>query len=113
MVVNCTPDARELPKSSVPRCSSVVDQIAELLKSSAKLKVSIEGHTDNVGTAAGNKKLSSDRAKAVLDAVSAKGIAAARMTSVGWGQDKPVADNRTEEGRAKNRRVEIILQPTQ
>jgi outer membrane protein OmpA-like peptidoglycan-associated protein len=91
-----------------PESKAVVDQIAELLKSSAKLKVSIEGHTDNAGTAAGNKKLSTDRAKAVLDAVSAKGIAAARMTSVGWGQDKPVADNRTEEGRAKNRRVEIV-----
>jgi outer membrane protein OmpA-like peptidoglycan-associated protein len=91
-----------------PESKTVVDQIAELLKSSAKLKVSIEGHTDNVGTAAGNKKLSSDRAKAVLDAVSAKGIAATRMTSVGWGQDKPVADNRTEEGRTKNRRVEIV-----
>jgi outer membrane protein OmpA-like peptidoglycan-associated protein len=91
-----------------PESQSIVDQIAQLLKSDAKLKVSIEGHTDNAGTPAGNKKLSTDRAKAVVSAVAAKGVAANRMTSVGWGQDKPVADNRTEEGRAKNRRVEVV-----
>lgn len=86
----------------------VVDQILELMKSDAKLKVSIEGHTDNVGDAAINKKLSNDRAKAVMDALIAKGVDKTRMTFVGWGQEKPVADNRSEDGRAKNRRVEIV-----
>lgn len=86
----------------------IVDQIFELMKSDANLKISIEGHTDNVGDAAINKKLSNDRAKAVMDSLIAKGVDKTRMTFVGWGQEKPVADNRSEEGRAKNRRVEIV-----
>lgn len=91
-----------------PESMPIVEQIAALMKAHADLKLGIEGHTDNVGTAASNKTLSEQRAKAVLDAVVKQGIAANRMTAVGWGQDKPIADNRTEEGRAKNRRVEIV-----
>jgi outer membrane protein OmpA-like peptidoglycan-associated protein len=86
----------------------IVDQISELMKSNSTLNISIEGHTDNTGDAVGNKKLSDDRAKAVMDAVIAKGIDKTRMSYVGWGQEKPVADNRTEEVRARNRRVEIV-----
>ncbi len=86
----------------------IVDQICDLVKNNADLKVSIEGHTDNVGTAAGNKKLSADRAKAVVDALVAKGADKARLSFAGWGQEKPVGDNRTEDGRAQNRRVEIV-----
>jgi len=85
-----------------------IEQIAVLMKAHADLKIGIEGHTDNVGTPAANKTLSEQRAKAVLAAVAAKGVAAARMTAVGWGQEKPIADNRSEDGRAKNRRVEIV-----
>jgi len=96
-------------KSAIkPESMPIVEQIAALMKAHTDLKLSIEGHTDNVGTAASNKTLSEQRAKAVLDAVVKQGIAANRMTAVGWGQDKPVADNRTEEGKAKNRRVEIV-----
>lgn len=96
-------------KSAIkPESMPIVEQIAALMKAHTDLKLSIEGHTDNVGTAASNKTLSEQRAKAVLDAVVKQGIAANLMTAVGWGQDKPVADNRTEEGRAKNRRVEIV-----
>jgi outer membrane protein OmpA-like peptidoglycan-associated protein len=91
-----------------PESAGSVDQIAALLKAAPTLKVSIEGHTDNVGTPESNKKLSEDRAKAVMDAVVAKGVAADRMTAVGRGQDAPVADNRKEEGRALNRRVEVV-----
>ena len=99
----------ETGKSTIQQESlPVVDQIFELMKSDAALKISIEGHTDNVGDAVSNKKLSNDRAKAVMDALIAKGIDKIRMTFVGWGQEKPVADNRSEEGKAKNRRVEII-----
>ena len=86
----------------------LVNEIYNLLNTNATLKVSIEGHTDNVGDAASNKKLSEARAKAVMDALIAKGIKKERLSSIGWGQEKPVADNRTEEGRAKNRRVEIV-----
>ena len=97
----------EIQQESLP----IVDQIFDLMKSNATLKISIEGHTDNVGDAVSNKKLSNDRAKAVMDALIAKGVDKVRMTSVGWGQEKPIADNRSEEGRAKNRRVEIVKQP--
>jgi outer membrane protein OmpA-like peptidoglycan-associated protein len=86
---------------------SIIDEIYKLL-STSDLKVSIEGHTDNVGNAVDNKKLSDSRAKSVLNALVAKGIKTDRLTSVGWGQEKPVADNRSEDGRVKNRRVEIV-----
>ena len=91
-----------------PESLPIIDQIAALMKGHADLKLGIEGHTDNVGTPASNKTLSEQRAKAILDAVVNQGIAANRMAAIGWGQDKPVADNRTEDGRAKNRRVEIV-----
>lgn len=96
-------------KASIkPESEGSINQIAALLKSVPALKVSIEGHTDNVGTAESNMKLSEDRAKAVMGAVVAKGIAAERMSAVGRGQDAPVADNRKEEGRTLNRRVEVV-----
>jgi outer membrane protein OmpA-like peptidoglycan-associated protein len=82
-----------------------------MLKSAPTLKLSIEGHTDNVGAPASNKLLSENRARSVMKAVLAGGIAAGRVTAVGFGQENPVADNRTEEGRAKNRRVELVKKP--
>jgi OOP family OmpA-OmpF porin len=91
-----------------PESQPIIAQIAELLKTNPDLKVSIEGHTDNVGTPAANKTLSESRAKSVLNAVAALGVSAGRMTAVGWGQERPVGDNRSEDGRAKNRRVEIV-----
>lgn len=91
-----------------PESMPIIDQIAALMKAHADLKISIEGHTDNVGTPASNKTLSEQRAKSVMNAVVQKGIAAGQLSAVGWGQDKPIADNRGEDGRAKNRRVEIV-----
>ncbi len=91
-----------------PESQPIVEQIARLLHDHTELKVSVEGHTDNVGTPAFNKKLSEQRAASVMAAVAKQDIAAARMSAVGWGQERPTADNRTEEGRAKNRRVEIV-----
>lgn len=85
-----------------------IDEIAEMLKNNSSLKVSIEGHTDNVGTPATNKTLSENRAKAVMNALIAKGIDKSRLSAKGWGQDKPISDNATEDGKAKNRRVEIV-----
>src|ERR1035437_8488376 len=86
----------------------IVDQIVEMLKSNPSLKVSIEGHTDNAGKASANKTLSESRAKAVMKALIEEDINKSRLSAKGWGQEKPVADNSTDEGRAKNRRVEIV-----
>ncbi len=79
-----------------------------MLKSNPSLKVSIEGHTDNAGKAAANKTLSDSRANAVMKALIEEDINKSRLSAKGWGQEKPVADNATDEGRAKNRRVEIV-----
>ncbi len=91
-----------------PESQPIIDQIAQLMKDNSELKLSIEGHTDNVGTPQNNKVLSENRAKAVMKAVVSSGVDASRLTAVGWGQERPIADNRTEDGRAKNRRVEIV-----
>jgi outer membrane protein OmpA-like peptidoglycan-associated protein len=91
-----------------PESQRIVGEIAALLRDNPGLRVSIEGHTDSTGTPQGNKTLSEERAKAVVAAVAALGVEASRMGAVGWGQDKPVADNAAEEGRAKNRRVEVV-----
>jgi len=69
----------------------------------------IEGHTDNVGTAEYNQKLSEQRAHAVMKYLIDRGVAANRLHSVGYGLTKPVADNKTEDGRARNRRVELVI----
>ncbi|MFG6412612.1 OmpA family protein [Roseateles sp. DC23W] len=94
-----------------PDGAAVVDEIVKLLQLQPKLKLSIEGHTDNVGEPASNRKLSLERAQAVQKALYAKGIAAARLSVAGHGPDIPVADNRKDEGRAKNRRVELVKLP--
>lgn len=91
-----------------PESGPIIEQIAALLRDNGDLNLSVEGHTDNVGTPQSNKALSEERAKAVVAAVVELGIDASRMTAVGWGQERPIADNRTEDGRAKNRRVEIV-----
>lgn len=86
----------------------IIDQIVQMLKDNQDLKLSVEGHTDNVGTPASNKTLSEARAKSVVLAIVGQGISADRLSPAGFGQDKPVADNSSEEGRAKNRRVELV-----
>jgi len=73
------------------------------------LRITLAGHTDIVGTEEYNQKLSDRRAKAVADYLIRKGINPSRINVVGYGSKKPVAPNDTEEGRAKNRRVEVIL----
>ena len=91
-----------------PESKKIVDQIGEMLKANPQLKISVEGHTDNVGTVASNKTLSENRANAVMNALIAGGTDKSRLSAKGWGQDKPIAENNTEEGKAKNRRVEIV-----
>ncbi len=91
-----------------PESQPVIDHVSQMLKDNPDLNLTVAGHTDSSGTWAHNKTLSENRAKAVLQALVSKGIAADRLASVGYGQDKPVADNATEAGKAKNRRVELI-----
>ncbi len=89
---------------------ATVKEIVAMLKGAPKLKISIEGHTDNVGTPASNQKLSESRAKAVMDAIVKGGVAGNRLSSKGLGQTAPIADNRSDDGKAKNRRVELVKQ---
>ena len=89
---------------------ATVREIVAMLKSAPELKIKVEGHTDNVGSAAANKTLSDNRAKSVMNAVVAGGVTANRLSAAGFGQERPIADNRSEEGRGKNRRVELVKQ---
>ncbi len=99
----------ETGKSDIkPESQKTIDQIVEMLQANPSLRIGIEGHTDNVGIAASNMTLSDNRAKAVMNACTTKGIDKSRLSAKGWGQDKPISDNTTEDGRAKNRRVEIV-----
>ena len=91
-----------------PESKPIIDQIVKMMDSNPGLKISLEGHTDNVGNPQSNKTLSDNRAKAVFSAIVAQGIGANRLSALGHGQDKPIADNKTEDGRAKNRRVELV-----
>ena len=94
-----------------PESAQAIAEVAKLLKADATLKIFVVGHTDNVGDIDGNIKLSKDRGEAVLQAlVRDHGIEAGRLRSYGCGQFAPVASNDSEEGRAKNRRVELVKQ---
>jgi len=92
----------------LPESMAIVDQIATMLKENADLRISVEGHTDNTGNAASNQVLSEKRASAVGNALISKGIEKTRLATKGLGSSKPLADNSTEEGKTKNRRVEIV-----
>ncbi|HPF70479.1 MAG TPA: OmpA family protein, partial [Candidatus Krumholzibacteria bacterium] len=94
--------ARLTPASVV-----TIDAVAQAMKDHPDMAVEIRGHTDAVGAAEVNLDLSQRRATAVRDALIQRGIAPARVTAVGYGEDFPVADNGTPEGRAANRRVEL------
>ncbi len=86
-----------------------VDNLAKILMAYPDAKLNIEGYTDNTGDAAANVELSKARAEAVKARLAVAGIDGARITTVGYGADNPVADNATPEGRAKNRRIEVTL----
>jgi outer membrane protein OmpA-like peptidoglycan-associated protein len=86
-----------------------LDQLVDIMSEFPEVVAEIEGHTDNQGDASANKKLSQDRADAVKAYLVGKGINADRLKSIGYGQDVPVADNKTDAGRKKNRRVEFKL----
>ena len=94
-----------------PESAPALQEIAKLLKADPSLKVYVVGHTDSVGNVDGNLKLSRDRAEAVIQALAAQhGIASARLRSFGNGPFAPVASNANDDGRALNRRVELVMQ---
>src|SRR5689334_16093586 len=90
-----------------PEGKQKVDEVVRELKANPAIRVLVEGHTDSIGSEAYNQKLSERRAMAVADYMESQGVEASRVTTKGWGKTKPVASNKTKEGRAQNRRVEI------
>jgi OOP family OmpA-OmpF porin len=94
----------------LPQSKTILDEVATILKDNPGLtKVRIDGHTDSTSTPEHNQTLSEQRANSVRDYLVSKGIAAGRLTPVGHGQDKPIGDNTTDEGRYQNRRVEFHI----
>ncbi len=91
-----------------PESMGEINRIVRLMNENPTLKFSVEGHTDSTGNAASNQTLSEARSQAIVDKLVELGIAADRLTAVGKGQSTPIADNSTDEGRAKNRRVEFV-----
>jgi len=98
-------------KSNIkPESAQAIAEIVKLLNSDPGLKIHIVGHTDNVGSVESNIKLSQSRAESVVQALRNSGISPVRLKSFGCGQFAPVMSNDNEEGRAKNRRVELVKQ---
>ncbi|MCA9726748.1 MAG: OmpA family protein, partial [Candidatus Eisenbacteria bacterium] len=84
-------------------------RVATILNQFPEMQIAVEGHTDNIGSEAYNLDLSKRRARAVFDFLVSQGVDAARMTSDGFGMTRPVADNATDEGRQRNRRVDLVI----
>lgn len=93
-----------------PESAATLDEVVTLLANEPSWRITIEGHTDATGSAAHNQTLSEQRAEAVRAYLVGRGIAAERLTATGFGASQPVADNATELGRARNRRVELVRQ---
>lgn len=92
-----------------PESNSELNTVVDLLNNSPKMEIAVSGHTDNVGSAESNLKLSDDRANAVRTYLISKGISEIRITAKGYGETKPIAPNETSEGRQTNRRVEFTI----
>jgi len=86
----------------------IIEQIVQMLKTNPDLKLGVDRHTDNLGSPESNKTLSMEKAKSVVAALVSNGVAAERLSASGYRQEKPIGDNNTEEGRAVNRRVELV-----
>ena len=99
----------DVGKSTIkPESMGEINRIVQLMTENPDLKFSVEGHTDSTGNAASNQTLSEARSQAIVAKLVELGIAQDRLTAVGKGQNSPIADNNTDEGRAKNRRVEFV-----
>ena len=98
----------DFDKSNVkPEAAAILDRLVAFMKENSDKKANLSGHTDNVGTDAYNQALSERRVASVKDYVVGKGVDGGRVSGQGFGESKPIADNKTAEGRSKNRRVEI------
>jgi outer membrane protein OmpA-like peptidoglycan-associated protein/tetratricopeptide (TPR) repeat protein len=92
-----------------PQSTVELNKVVSFLKANPNVKIEVSGHTDNTGSAEHNNSLSKNRAKSVYDYLISQGIAADRLTYKGYGATKPIADNATEAGKAKNRRTEMKI----
>ncbi|MCS6896091.1 MAG: OmpA family protein [Bacteroidia bacterium] len=92
-----------------PESEVELTEVIRLLRDNPRWRVEVQGHTDSIGSAAYNQKLSQQRAESVRDYLTQKGISPTRITARGYGASRPIGDNRTEAGRALNRRTEIIF----
>jgi outer membrane protein OmpA-like peptidoglycan-associated protein len=89
--------------------NEILDEVASVLDQNQRIRIRVEGHTDNTGKADHNKDLSAKRAASVMAYLATKGVAQERLESTGCGQDVPIADNANEDGRQQNRRVEFVI----
>lgn len=104
LYLNFDTDSQVIRPDSLP----AVDEVVKLMQGEPGLKLRVEGHTDATGDAGHNRKLSLARARSVVHAIAGKQIAAERLSAIGKGPDQPLADNSSEAGKAKNRRVELV-----
>lgn len=102
------PGSAALEDASFP----LLDAVADIVQRCPELNIQIEGHTDNVGERAYNQGLSERRARSVVTYLSNKGVGTGRMQAVGFGEDRPIANNKTRKGRWKNRRIEFSVPGT-
>ena len=93
-----------------PEAQRTIGEIGGVLKTVEHRTIAVEGHTDAIGTVDYNKKLSLSRARSVADELSSEGVSRGRMTIEGYGEGSPIATNNNPEGRARNRRVEVIVE---
>ena len=94
-------------QNSPPQSQKVLDEVIATLLVLGNVQLEIQAYTDDQGAKAYNKDLSRKRANSVMEYLKAQGVERSRMTAVGYGEDNPIADNTSAEGRAKNRRVEF------
>lgn len=102
--INFKTGSTKLTKSSY----KTLNDIVKLMKKFSTANLEVQGHTDNTGSEEANKRVSQERAQAVVDYFLQNGISSDRVRAVGFGSDKPIADNKTKKGRSKNRRVELV-----
>lgn len=93
-----------------PEAESTAAQIADVLRNHGDRHVAVEGHTDSVGTIGYNQRLSEERARAVANELTRSGLPRRRISTRGFGESDPIASNRTDSGRSRNRRVEVIIE---